>query len=341
MTVPNISKRNDYVGDGATSVFPYSFRILDASEIRVLTLDPDTNIQTLLTLNTDYTVDGVGSAGGNVTLTAGNLADGHPLTIRRYRNVIQDADFRNVGSFLPESVEDALDKLCMELQSVHDEVDRCIKFQEIEAGSNATTIIPVRAARAGYLIGFDDDGDITMETSSGHSGPTVQELSVAPVPGGPAQFYRIGGVLKYFDGSTSVTVGLSPDATSSYARAVKTSNQSVLAGATDKVAFQSKTFDLNSEFDATTNYRFTAQTAGVYQVSVNLGLTTDSGPEVFLYKNGSAYSKNIDKASALSDLVSLGVGDYVEVFYNNSTGSTVTIYASGNIASYISIVKIK
>ena len=136
MTVGTENNRNDYVGTGAVSVYAYSFRILAEEDITVTQRDT-LDVETTLTLNVDYTVDGVGIAtGGNITLLAGNLASGYALTIRRTRAFTQLTDIRNQGAFYPEVIEDALDDITMKAQTLKEQVDRAVILPETSTASN-------------------------------------------------------------------------------------------------------------------------------------------------------------------------------------------------------------
>ncbi|STT55910.1 Uncharacterised protein [Klebsiella pneumoniae] len=70
MTVSTQVSRNEYTGNGATTQYDFTFRILDKSHLLVQTLDTSESIVTL-TLGTDYTVTGVNRYnGGKVVLTS-------------------------------------------------------------------------------------------------------------------------------------------------------------------------------------------------------------------------------------------------------------------------------
>ena len=70
------------------------------------------------------------------------------------------------------------------------------------------------------------------------------------------------------------------------------SDQTVSSGVWTKMQFNTEQFDTNSNFDSSTNYRFTPTVAGYYQVNLTTtGGTTASYQSVqtSIYKNGSAY----------------------------------------------------
>ncbi|MDV1588056.1 phage tail fiber protein, partial [Klebsiella pneumoniae] len=118
MTVSTQVSRNEYTGNGATTQYDFTFRILDKSHLLVQTLDTSESIVTL-TLGTDYTVTGVNRYnGGKVVLTSA-LPVGYKISIERSTPVTQESSIRNQGGFLPEIHEDAFDKLTMIIQRMY------------------------------------------------------------------------------------------------------------------------------------------------------------------------------------------------------------------------------
>ncbi|EJB9160674.1 hypothetical protein MXG92_003760 [Salmonella enterica] len=115
MTVSTEVDHNDYIGNGVTTSFPYTFRIFKKSDLVVQVADLNENI-TELVLDTDYTVTGAGGyTGGNVVLSA-PLTNGYQISISRELPVTQETDLRNQGKFFAEVHEDAFDKLTMLIQ---------------------------------------------------------------------------------------------------------------------------------------------------------------------------------------------------------------------------------
>jgi len=102
-----------------------------------------------------------------------------------------------------------------------------------------------------------------------------------------------------------------------------------------KVQFNGETFDTDSCFDSTTNYRFTPTTAGYYQINLNVYHSLTGNPSYMvcsIYKNGSSYVNNEVvlngqnyASTAASDLIYLnGTTDYVEGYALQQLNSTVT-----------------
>lgn len=118
MTVSTQVSRNEYTGNGATTQYDFTFRILDKSHLLVQTLDDAENITTL-TLGSNYSVTGVNRYnGGKVVLTSA-LPAGYKISIERKTPVTQETSIRNQGGFFPEMHEDAFDKLTMLVQQAY------------------------------------------------------------------------------------------------------------------------------------------------------------------------------------------------------------------------------
>lgn len=132
MTVPTNDSREQYLGNGATTVFPYAFKIFEDADLEVYLTEAD-GAQTLLTLGTDYAVTGAGNEdGGSITypVLGDPLDDDETLTILRVIDITQETDLRNQGAYYPEVVEDALDRGRMIDQQQQEEIDRSLRLTE-------------------------------------------------------------------------------------------------------------------------------------------------------------------------------------------------------------------
>ena len=127
MTVASSTNRVDYTGNGSTTVFSFTFRIFAATDLVVTKADAD-GVETVLTLNTDYTVTGVGSySGGTVTISPA-LSSDYDLTIQRVLPLTQETDLRNQGQFFAETHEDVFDRMSMINQQLQEQLDRAAKL---------------------------------------------------------------------------------------------------------------------------------------------------------------------------------------------------------------------
>lgn len=206
MTLASPTSRVDYIGNGSTDTYPYTFKILAATDLLVTVRDT-ADVETTLAYLTDYTVTGAGSGGGgDVVLTAGNLASGYSLTIRRVRPLTQGTDIRNQGAFYPEAHEDAFDHQVMIAQQHADELARTIKLPETEVGTSVGTTIPSAAARAGKLLGFDGSGNPTALTTIPTSSVAISAFGESLIDDADAETARAtlgidgaGGVIETGD----------------------------------------------------------------------------------------------------------------------------------------------
>jgi hypothetical protein len=109
-------------------------------------------------------------------------------------------------------------------------------------------------------------------------------------------------------------------------------NQSLSSATVTKLQFNTETFDTNSNFDSTTNYRFTPTVAGYYQINLSQEFSNTTGTQtVQIVKNGSRIASggspntatNGTFMSVCSVLCFLnGSTDYVEAYGYLSAGGT-------------------
>ena len=160
MTVSSSTNRVDYIGNNATYIYAYPFKIFNITDLNVAKIDTLGNSVTLSN-NTDYTVSGVGnSAGGNVTLLVA-LPTNYTLVIRRIMPITQETHFRNEGAFYAERHEDAFDKSIMVAQQIEEGLDRTIT---LPLGSeDVSAILPVPVA--GHALVWNSDGSALINAA--------------------------------------------------------------------------------------------------------------------------------------------------------------------------------
>ena len=118
-------------------------------------------------------------------------------------------------------------------------------------------------------------------------------------------------------------------------------NQTISAATSTKIQFNTEDFDTANAFDSTTNYRFTPQVAGYYQINAAFvsNYTTMTRTIIFVYKNGSQYKRLFDTNGETGLAVSGGClvyfngsTDYIEIYgYIAGTG---TIQFNGGNSQY-------
>lgn len=124
-----------------------------------------------------------------------------------------------------------------------------------------------------------------------------------------------------------------------------TSDQSVTSATWTKFQANTESLDTASAFDSSTNYRYTATTAGYYQINGTVYVNAASGLTnvgAKLYKNGSAAIAGTlcaplsatEGCATVSALVHLnGTTDYIEL-WGYGTGTTVVFKAGADLGHF-------
>lgn len=176
MTLTSSSAKDLYTGDGAVSVFGYTFKIFADTDIKVTEVLIADGTETLLTLITDYTVSGAGDAdGGNITLVAGALPSTKEIVLQRNQTQEQTLDLEENDPQPSDNVETQFDKIVAMIQQNQEETDRSIKQSITDTG--VTLTIP--SAEALKVIGFNATADALILFDNPESSATDASASAA------------------------------------------------------------------------------------------------------------------------------------------------------------------
>ena len=156
MTIPTeVTEPDVYAGDGTTTDFPTSFKVLDASHVAVNILLDGSFTEQLLELNVDYTVTGVGNDTATVQMVTAP-AVGDLLSLALAVPITQEADYTNNDPFDAEVNEGALDKGTQIDQQLAIESSLAMRFPTTDTGNKT---LPAVSERADKLLGFDSNGE--------------------------------------------------------------------------------------------------------------------------------------------------------------------------------------
>jgi hypothetical protein len=226
------------------------------------------------------------------------------------------------------------------------------------AGDTTLQINTAPTATEGFLI-IEPDNDSTREIIK-YTGKTSSSLTgVTRAQGGTSASSHASGstvrgdvVAEHFealqDGS-GMAATFTPPTASMTARtltnpykfsAYRNGAQTVTASTPTKIQFETENFDTNGNYDAATNFRYTAPVAGFYYLNARAENNGNGTMLLYLYKNGAELRRGQQAviASGLSgivvgDLLQLAANDYVEVFvYSDNTsisGGSNKTYFSG------------
>ncbi len=152
MTVSSETIRQEYAGDGTTTLFSFPNFFLAAADLLVTKTVDATGVSTTQVITTNYTVAGAGlAAGGSVTMLIAP-ASGETLIISNDPAVTQGLDLVENDPSPAESQEEAYDRLTMIAQNIKEQVTRSVKRDEGATGAFDTTL-PIPAASE--VIGFN------------------------------------------------------------------------------------------------------------------------------------------------------------------------------------------
>lgn len=156
MTIASTVKRNQYLGDGSQTQFPYQFRILSDSDVSVYLLDNGEEV--LQVLNTDYSVTGVSDVGGGNVVFNTAPSSNVVVTIVRDSDALQQETYVENDSFPAASHEIALDRAAIVSQSKQEQVDRAIKVRASTNMTSFDTTLPfITPEMGGYLVAVKAD----------------------------------------------------------------------------------------------------------------------------------------------------------------------------------------
>lgn len=113
-----------YVGNNIADQFSYTFKVDDKTQLSVYETT-DLGVETLLTVDTHYTVAGISNdSGGIITRVAGALPTDYEWFIRSNYEETQLTAFSSQGAFFPDLHENAMDKMTFLIQQLLDERER-------------------------------------------------------------------------------------------------------------------------------------------------------------------------------------------------------------------------
>tara|TARA_S200002703_G_scaffold5754_1_gene6499 strand:- start:11 stop:1396 length:1386 start_codon:yes stop_codon:yes gene_type:complete len=167
MTISTTIVKNSYSGDGSTATFSYTFKVLAESDLTVI-IRSALGTETTKTLNTHYTITGVGDAsGGSITFTAGNIPSStETIVLLRDTTQTQAIDYVANDPFPAESHEEGLDRSVILSQEIQEEVDRSIKLSRTNTMTNTEfTVGPTD--RANKVLSFDSTGELSVTQELG------------------------------------------------------------------------------------------------------------------------------------------------------------------------------
>lgn len=123
MTVTSLTNNVEFVGDGVTTIFPYTFKISQDSHLIVTKKTIATGAEVVLAQGVDYTFSGIGADAGGTVTVAPAISAAFRLRIERLIPYTQLMDIPTQGAFFASVLEDTLDRIVMMIQQIADIVN--------------------------------------------------------------------------------------------------------------------------------------------------------------------------------------------------------------------------
>ena len=178
MTINSTTRAISFVGNGSTSIFAFTFKVFETTDIVVI-LVTSAGVSTTLTLNTHYTVtlnlDQDTAPGGNVTMVTAPSGT-ETLAVTSDVAYLQPTDLTNQGGFFPSVITDSLDRATIQIQQVADSAIRSLK-NPITDDIALDMTLPATAARIGKYLAFDANGEPTASVGTGNDADLRDDLS--------------------------------------------------------------------------------------------------------------------------------------------------------------------
>ena len=199
MTVLTTENLQSFVGNGIILNFVFTYKALEANDIKVFLDD----VEQLSDFSTILNPDQNTNPGGTVTFITAPDVD-EKVDLLRITNPTQELDYTSYDGFPADSHEGGLDKLTMLLQQNENELVNAIRVPVTDP-IGIIKVLPPAAERAEKFIFFDEFGNVTaleaeitapavirVDIQDGSGGEDSRSLMQAEVVSGGPSFPKIG-----------------------------------------------------------------------------------------------------------------------------------------------------
>jgi hypothetical protein len=206
MTVSTLTSRVVYIGNGSTTQFAVPFKVLDVDHLVVQRRVAATDAVEYSYVGTEFSYAGLGADAGTLTLHGTALGSAYELVIERTVPYTQELNLVNAGGFYPETVEEQLDLIVMQVQQVaaapalltsetlaQDATNATVAAYQATAASNAAVAAATRA-QALALVRPNDQPAYKLAVPMGFVGDYVA-INYGTTDTAHAVAKMVGGVL--------------------------------------------------------------------------------------------------------------------------------------------------
>lgn len=175
MTVETTTSTVVYQGNDVAVEFDFPFKTLDETHLSVTRRDTATGLVDYTYTDSDFTITGIGDAEGGTVELNDPLASGYEIVIERTVPYTQALDIVNQSGFYPQSIEDQLDLIEMQVQQIAALAGRSIT---VAVGEELDSL-PSATARANMFLSFDANGLPVLSSGTGSDSAFRTDVAAA------------------------------------------------------------------------------------------------------------------------------------------------------------------
>lgn len=156
MTISSSTRKaGPFTGNAVSVTFPFAYKVFSAADVLVVQAVTATNAETVKVLYTDYTVtlntDQENYPGGTVNMLVSPPV-GTTLTLSSQVSNLQPVLLTNSGGFYPKVINDAFDRITIQIQQLAEQVGRSFKVSISSNSSAGNTIFDYMNAAAASAV---------------------------------------------------------------------------------------------------------------------------------------------------------------------------------------------
>lgn len=219
MTVSTTSNKVSYIGNGVTTTFAVPYYFLDEADLTVILAQA--GVETTLTITTDYTVTGAGDPAGGSIETVATYTASDTIYILREVDYTQPLDLVENDPLPAESVEEAFDRLTMQVQQIAEITSRSL-VADVSSGISVDGLAEIVANIDEYISDAE-----TAATNAGTSETNAAASAAAAL-------------------ASKTNAAASESAASTSASAAQDAETTALAAAAEASGYASVGFDVAS-----------------------------------------------------------------------------------------------
>jgi cytoskeletal protein CcmA (bactofilin family) len=284
---------------------------------------------------------------------SGSFGSGNVLTLGDARYVNQSGDTMT-GALVISVTGGGLGTLGLRVLNT---MSGAIVHAEKDLTSSGTLNIKGSARfQSGAVIrGAEDTAFLTLHDTTNNDGVTIRTGSGSPDGVVSAQLgslfmdHASGRLYRNNNGTTGWVELMSGSGSVHMAKMTNNAGQSIADTSNTKIDFDTEEFDVGG-IASTSTERFVIAKAGRYLVTASVAYQSASQTAsfVYIYKNGSAVSSNFlaggDAAfrqPAVTEVLNLAVGDYIEMYVTQTSGGSNTTHTQVDSRARMSVVQLQ